>query len=211
MIILARMLNDKVLIDAIKSGEQTAFKMLYDTYANMVYNASLNILQQPADAEDITQEIFIEIYHSINKFKQESSLKTWIYKITVNKCYDGLKKQKAQKRWAKITSLFGDDNKLNFDQAHFEHPGVSLENKEHLHALFKAISKLPLSQQTAFTLCKIEGLSYQEIAAIMNTSISGVESLLFRANRNLRNRLSDYYKNNLEGSASLPAFFLLMF
>ncbi len=189
------MLNDRELIEAILGGDEAAFKMLYNMFTNMVYNTALSILQQQSEAEDITQDVFIEIHKSIGKFRQESTLKTWIYKITITKCYDYLKRQKTKKRFAQLTSLFNKENKLVYDKPHFEHPGVALENKEHASVLFLAISKLTIKQQTAFTLSKIEQLSYQEIAEIMNTTTSSVESLLFRATRNLRITLSEYYKN----------------
>ena len=208
--IIASMLTDKELIEAIMGGDETAFKTLYTMYSNMVYNTALSILQQQTEAEDITQDVFIEIHKSIIKFKQDASLKTWIYRITVTKCYDCLKKQQTKKRFAQLTALFSGENKLLHDKPHFEHPGVALENKEHAAVLFSAISKLPIKQQTVFTLSKIEGLSYQEIAEVMNTTVSSVESLLFRANKNLKRSLSDYYKNNLADSASISALRLLI-
>lgn len=204
------MLKDKELIEAILGGSETAFKTLYTIYSNMVYNTALSILQHQVEAEDITQDVFIEIHKSIKNFKQDASLKTWIYRITVTKCYDCLKKQKTQKRFAQLTSLFSGENKLLHDKPHFEHPGVTLENKEHSAVLFLAINKLPIKQQTVFTLSKIEGLSYQEIAEVMNTSVSSIESLLFRANKNLKSTLSEYYKNNLADSASISALLLLI-
>jgi RNA polymerase sigma-70 factor (ECF subfamily) len=78
----------------------------------------------------------------------------------------------------------------------FYHPGTQLENKEQSAILFKAIDQLPEKQKSAFILHKIEGLSYNEIADILNTSLSSVESLLFRAKQNLQQSLSEYYKNN---------------
>jgi RNA polymerase sigma-70 factor (ECF subfamily) len=189
------MLNDRELIEAILGGDEAAFKTLYTMYTNMVYNTALSILQQQTEAEDITQDVFIEIHKSIGKFRHDSSLKTWIYRITITKCYDYLKRQKTKKRFAQLTSLFNSENKLIYDKPHFDHPGVTLENKENASVLFLAIRKLPIKQQTAFTLSKIEHLSYKEIAEIMNTTLSSVESLLFRATRNLRVTLSEYYKN----------------
>lgn len=77
------------------------------------------------------------------------------------------------------------------------HPGIDLENREKANVLFKAIDMLPENQKVAFTLCKIEDLSYSEISEIMKTSVASVESLLHRAKENLRKHLYIYYKNNL--------------
>lgn len=204
------MLDENDLINGVLNGDESAFKMLYSKYVDIVFNTSLNLLQHKQEAEDNTQEVFIEIYKSIGKFKQEASLKTWVYKITLNKCYDHLKKQKSKKRFAFVTSLFNSENELIHDSPHFNHPGIALENKEHAAALFFAIKQIPQNQQTAFTLSKIEGLSNQEIAAIMNNSVSSVVALLFRANKNLKTSLYSYYKNNLQHGASIPKILLLM-
>ena len=82
------------------------------------------------------------------------------------------------------------------EPANFDHPGIVLDNKEQAVVLFKAIKKLPEKQRVAFTLHKMEGLSYQQIAAIMDTSLFATESLLVRAKNNLKKILQDYYQQN---------------
>lgn len=202
--------NEAKVIAAVKNGDETAFKQLYHTYADRVFNTALSIMQHHEEAEDITQEVFVQVFRSIVQFKEESSLFTWIYKITVSKCADAQKKHRSQKRFAFITSLFAPDDSLKHDAPHFEHPGMAIEHKEHNKALFTALKQLAPKQQMAFTLHKIEGLSYQQTAEAMNTTTAAVESLLFRANENLRALLSSYYKNNIQDSASSLMSFLLM-
>lgn len=204
-------MNEKELIAKIISGEEQAFRELYRVYGNKIYNTCLGMLQQTEEAEDATQEVFIEVFRSIAAFKGQSSLQTWLYRIAISKCLDVQKKKKAAKRFAFVKSLWGAENELEADKAHFDHPGVLLENKEHARVLFLAISQLPKKQQTAFTLNKMEGLTYAEIAEVMQTTTSAVESLLFRANENLRHSLSDYYKNNIQGGASYLLSLLLIF
>ena len=167
-----------------------------DTHQRLVYNTSLGILQNTADAEDLSQEVFVQVFHSIKDFKGDCKLSTWLYRITVTKSLDFLRAKKRKKRFAFIQSLFGDEsNEPLVEQITFVHPGVQLENKERAGILFKAIDKLPENQKTAFTLNKVEGLSYHEIAEVMQTSVSSVESLLFRAKGNLQKHLGEYYKN----------------
>jgi RNA polymerase sigma-70 factor (ECF subfamily) len=191
-------LEDQHLIALIINKDQQAFKTLVELYSNRVYNTILGFVQHNEDAEDLAQEVFIEVYQSIHKFKGESKLYTWIYRIAVTKSLDHLKSKKRKKRFAFLQSIFGNEGtELITDKPHFDHPGVLLENKEHAKVLFYAISKLPENQQTAFTLSKVESLSYQEIAEVMQLSISSVESLLFRAKQNLQKLLKDYYENNL--------------
>ncbi|MES2689505.1 MAG: RNA polymerase sigma factor [Bacteroidota bacterium] len=191
------MQSEQELISNLCAGDENAFRELFNLYADKVYNTALSMLQNQQDAEDITQEVFVEVYRSINKFKGESQLYTWIYRIAISKCTDQIKKQKTKKRFSFLTSLFGDDNTLIHDRPHFEHPGVLAEKKEDSKALFHAIAKLPEKQQSAYTLHKIEQLSQKEVAEVMQTTPSAVESLIGRANENLRRLLSEYYNNTL--------------
>jgi RNA polymerase sigma-70 factor (ECF subfamily) len=94
-----------------------------------------------------------------------------------------------------MSSLFNAYGDLQHDAPNFFHPGVILEQKEKSAILFKAINNLPENQKTAFILSKIEGLSYLEISEVMQTSISSVESLLFRAKQNLQKELSNFFKS----------------
>jgi len=190
-------MSESEIIQNLKSGEQHAFVFLVQHYGPKVLNTSLGILQNLEDAEDITQEIFLEICQSIPQFKGESQLSTWIYKITVNKSLDFLRKKKRKKRMGIFQRLFEQENHMaNAELAHFEHPGIELENKERSVILFQAIDQLPENQKTAFILCKLEDLSYKEISEVMGTSISSVESLLHRAKQNLQKLLRHYYENN---------------
>jgi RNA polymerase sigma-70 factor (ECF subfamily) len=186
-------LTESELIDLLKKKDREAFKEMVETWQDMVFNTAIGLLQNAEDAEDAAQEVFIQVYESVEKFKEESKLSTWIYRITVSKCLDHLRKKKRKKRFAFIQSLYGKNESLVFDPPDFFHPGVKTENKENAAALFKAITKLPENQRTAFVLNKIENLSYREIAEIINSSESAVDSLLQRAKKNLRNELKEHY------------------
>ena len=187
--------NEEQFIKALKSGDAAAFKELVDTFKDKVYNSALGILQNEADAEDTAQEVFIAVHSSIHQFKGESSLSTWIYRITMTRSLDLLRKNKRQKRFGIIKRIFGGDNTEIITPHSFHHPGIQLENKEKAAILFSAIEKLPENQRIAFSLHNIESLSYSEIAEVMNTSLSSVESLIHRAKQNLKKYLSDYYKD----------------
>lgn len=154
------------------------------------------MLQQTHDAEEITQDVFVEVYYSIQTFDERSKLSTWIYRIATNKCLDKIRFNKRKKRSAFIYRLFqGGNDDAVLKKADFYHPGVALEKQESSKALFSAIDQLPEKQKTAFVLFTIENLSYQEIAEVMNSSASSVESLLYRGRENLRKILGEYYKN----------------
>jgi RNA polymerase sigma factor (sigma-70 family) len=171
---------------------------LYHTYKVLVYNVALNYLQNVEDAEEITQDVFVKVYQSIDKFKDQSTLKTWIYRITINQSLDFIKHKNSQKR----SFIFGkkSENEYEINNAsNFEHPGIALENKENGQILFHAINELPENQKTAFILSKFDGLSNPEVAEIMELSISAIESLIFRAKNTLKeklaNKFEEYRKN----------------
>ena len=187
-------MNESELISLLKKKDREAFKVIVQTWQNMVYNTALGILQNQEDAEDIAQEVFIQVFESIATFKEQSKFSTWLYRITISKAMDHIRKKKTKKRFAFIQSLYGKNDGVMIEPPEFFHPGVSLENKENAAALFKAIEKLPVNQKTAFVLSRLEGLSYLEISDVMNLSNSAVDALLQRAKKNLQGSLSEYYK-----------------
>jgi RNA polymerase sigma factor (sigma-70 family) len=169
------------------------FTMLYNEYSVLVYNVALNYLQNVEDAEEITQDVFIQLHTSLHKFQENSSLKTWIYRITINKCLDFIKHKNSQKRFF----IFGEKSKNKLELLNipnFEHPGILLENKEKAALLFEIINELGEKQKTVFLLSKVDGLSNPEIALIMELSVSSVESLVFRAKTILKEKLSNKFE-----------------
>jgi RNA polymerase sigma factor (sigma-70 family) len=185
--------NEAELIYELQQGEQQAFKSVVDLYQDMVYNTIISIVQNETDAEDITQEVFVQVYQSVSSFKGESKFSTWLYRISITKALDNEKRKRRKKRFAFVQRLFGENGEEQYHPVEFNHPGVILDNKEKAGELFKALQKIPDSQRIAFTLSKIEGLSNNEIAEIMNTSFYAVESLLARAKTNLKKELKNYY------------------
>ena len=188
------MLHQEELIAGLQARDESAFRKLVEVWQDMVYNTALGIVQNEEDADDITQDVFIQVYQSVRSFKGESKLSTWLYKITLSKALDHEKKRKRKKRFAFIESLFGNREDEHLHPVDFDHPGVQLEKKERAAELFKALQQLPGKQQMAFTLHKLEGQSYREIADIMGTSLFAVESLMGRAKNNLKKILDHYYK-----------------
>ena len=185
------------LIRKLKQGDQLGFVAVMDQYQHMVYNTAVGIVQNEEDADDITQEVFEQVYLSIGSFKGESKLSTWLYRITISKALDHEKKKKRKKRFGIVQSLFGNSDSEKYTPVEFYHPGVQLEQKERAAELFAALKKLPDKQRVAFTLHKLEGQSHQEIAEIMNKSLYAVEALMGRAKANLKSLLHNYYYENL--------------
>ena len=175
------------------TSNKSDFTTLYNEYSVLVYNVALNYLQNVEDAEEITQDVFIQLHTSLHKFQEKSTLKTWIYRITINKCLDFIKHKNSQKRFF----IFGKKSQNEFEIlniSNFEHPGILLENKEKAAILFGIINDLVENQKTAFLLSKVDGLSNPEIAAIMELSISSIESLVFRAKTTLKEKIANKFE-----------------
>jgi RNA polymerase sigma-70 factor (ECF subfamily) len=176
------------------SSNRSDFIAIYNQYKVLVYNVALHYLQNVEDAEEITQDVFVQIHNSLASFNENSSLKTWIYRITINKSLDFIKHKNSVKRFF----IFGkkSENEKELESlSNFEHPGIDLVNKENAAILFSVINELTENQKTAFILSKIDGLSNPEISEIMNVSISSVESLVFRAKTTLKEKLSNKFEN----------------
>jgi RNA polymerase sigma-70 factor (ECF subfamily) len=171
---------------------QNHFEKLYHEYRVLVFNVALNYLQNLEDAEEVTQDVFVKVYHSLENFNQKASYKTWIYRITINQCLDFIKKKNSQKRFF----IFGQKSQNEQEYLNittFEHPGILMENKEDAAILFEVINTLTENQKTAFLLSKLDGLPNPEIAEIMQLSISSVESLIFRAKAALQEKLAEKF------------------
>jgi RNA polymerase sigma-70 factor (ECF subfamily) len=187
--------NETELIEQLKQGDEAAFKTIVEQWKDMVYNTILGIVQNETEAEDLAQDVFIKVFEKINTFKGDSKFSTWLYRIATTTALDHLRSKKRKKRFGFLQSLGGgNDEKDSIPD--FHHPGVSLDNKERAAVLFKAIESLPENQKTAYTLHKLEGLSYRDVSEVLNTTVSAVESLMSRANQNLRKELEEYYNKH---------------
>lgn len=191
--------KDQMIINLMATDSEAAYRLLVQSYAGFVFNACLNQVPKKEDAEDLTQEVFIAAHQGLTDFEKRSKISTWLYAIILNKCNEFHRKNNRLKRKGHEQSL-DDENVFwtNHPSVNFDHPGAQLERKEHTEILFYAISCLPENQRIAYTLNKIDGQSYAETAAIMEQSVSAIESLIFRANKNLRNLLSEYYQKNFK-------------
>lgn len=187
-------MTEQELIFSLQKGVPAAFKQLVERYQHIVFNTVLGIVQDVQEAEDVAQEVFIQVHISVNGFRGESKLTTWLYRIAITKALDAQRKNQSKKRRADLRAWVGLGDKY-ITAVDFQHPGVTLDNKERAAMLFRAMKKLPGNQLTAFTLIKTEGLTYVEVAGIMEISVKAVEALMHRAKENLRKELTHYFKN----------------
>lgn len=159
------------------------FDEIYFEQHKMVLNLALQYVQNIEDAEEITQDVFVKVFDNLKDVKKEDSIKTWIYRITINQSLDFIKAKKTQKRNF-LSSIFSLTD-IKFEPRIFNHPGIEIEQKEEYQKIFKAINQLSDNQKTAIILLKIESKSQTETAAIMNLNVKAVESLFQRAKKNL--------------------------
>ena len=186
-------MDDTTLIEEIKKGDAGAFEQFVREYQGLVFNTCYSFLNHREDAEDVSQEVFIEAYRSIDSFRGDASLSTWLYRLSMNKSLDFIRAKKRQKRGSGLLSLFDNEKMSKLNVQDSGQPHSQMEDEEKRQILHVAVSKLPERQKKAIILSKFEGLSQEQVAEVLDTTVSSVESLLVRAKRNLRDLLSDYF------------------
>lgn len=166
-----------------QAGDIQAFESLVRKYRNDVYALSYHFVHNREEAWDISQEVFIKAHGSLKKFRGDSSFKTWLLRITANHCKDFLKKRRLP-----TVSL---DGSFQADApAHILNPGERLEASELGAAIEAAINELPEKHRLAFILREFEGMSYQDMAAVMECNLGTVMSRLHHARQKLQNTLT---------------------
>ncbi len=183
-------MDEASLIQALREGRPEAFRTLVTEQGDRVYNTVLGLMQHAEDAEDVAQEVFVSVYQNVGRFRGDAKLSTWIYRIAVTKSLEALRR--GSKKRERVTDSLSEETG-RMPAAQFHHPGVQTENRERAAILFRALNRLPEKQKTAFVLHKAEGLSYGEIAEVMEATLPSVESLIYRARQGLQKLLADYY------------------
>lgn len=186
-------MSETEIIQKLQLGSEQAFRHLVEKYQKLVVNTCFGLLQNTEDAEDIAQEVFIEVFRSIHNFRADAKLSTWLYRIAVNRSLNHIRDNKKRRWFQSFDDVLKEKNAQLQNQAS-ENPGIELENLQRANILHEAIGSLPENQKTAFTLNKYEDLSYKEIAEIMDVSVASVESLIHRAKTGLQKKLYACYK-----------------
>jgi RNA polymerase sigma-70 factor, ECF subfamily len=181
------------LLYKLKAGDKIAFNQLVILYSDRVLNTCYRFLLNREDAEDISQEVFVEVFQSVKSFRGDSKLSTWIYRIAVTKSLDEIKKRKRKKRISELGRILHIDDITDWIAG-----GIladkELQENEKMKEVMIALDKLPDNQRVAFTLSKIEGYSNNEIADIMKTTVIAVESLVSRAKKSAGKELEAILK-----------------
>lgn len=191
-------MSESKIIEKLKKSDEPTFKQLVEDNRKMVVNTCFGLVHSSEDAEDIAQEVFIEVFRSVHKFRADAKLSTWLYRIAVNRSLNFIRDNKKNKWFQSFEDEVVAKNRQlkQLESSKSDQPEYELENKQRAVILHEAINRLPKNQKVAFTLSKYEELSYHEISEVMELSVSSVESLLFRAKKNLQKKLYKCYKKN---------------
>lgn len=173
---------DQQLVERVQRGDKVAFDLLVAKYQRKLGRLISRFVRDPAEAEDVTQDAFIKAYRALPGFRGESAFYTWLYRIGINTAKNHLL---ANKRRAPTTTPFDAEESESFEEASLlrevNTPENELMSKQVVDVVQKSLQQLPEDLRSALTLREIEGLSYEEIASVMNCPVGTVRSRIFRA------------------------------
>ncbi len=173
---------DQQLVERAQRGDKHAFELLVAKYQRRLSRLISRFVRNTTEAEDVTQEAFIKAYRALPAFRGDSAFYTWLYRIGINTAKNYLV---AQGRRAPTSTPFDSDDAEDFEDAALLHEVATPENelmsKQVVEVVNSSLQELPDDLRTALTLREIEGLSYEEIAAVMECPIGTVRSRIFRA------------------------------
>jgi RNA polymerase sigma-70 factor, ECF subfamily len=191
-------MTESELIIKILQGDKDKFRSLVEKYQLMVFRTCMGFLHDKDDADDLTQDIFIQAYQALENFKGDSGFSTWIYRIAVNASLNKVRRNSRNMVLSTLDSMFASGKEKEFTLPVYdnENPESILIKHEHEKWVQEALDGLPENQRTAIVLSKYDDLSQREIAEIMKTTEGAVEALIQRAKANLRLKLSSLNRKN---------------
>ena len=188
--------SEQTLVERLKGKDPAAFEEVMAAYEGKVYRLAFKICNDAAEAEEILQEVFLAIFTKIGGFKENSTLSTWIYRITVNTALMKIRSRNKEKETISLESYFP---KFREDGHHAlpisdwsDRPDERLFNKELIAKIDEAVQKLPEGYRVAFLMKDLEGLSLNEISEILDISIPAVKSRIHRSRLFIRDELARY-------------------
>jgi len=187
-------LSDQELVEQIKAGEKASLEALLGRYQDKVYRLALSFTKNPADAEEVLQDVFLTVYRKITSFEGRSAFSTWLYRITVNTALMKLRgRGPAQESIDEYLPQFTKDGRHARMVVDFtDGPEKLLLRKEREQVLREAIEALPPDYKVVLVLRDLEGLSNEEVAEVVGASVLAVKARLHRARLALRGRLERY-------------------
>ena len=160
--------NDRILLQAAQDGDLDAFEALVRRHQAAVYRVAFRMLRSEVDAQDATQDTFVRAWRGLERFRRDSAMSTWLYRIVTRRCLDVIA---ARRRT--------EDLQIQLDAG--VDPADTAEQRDRLRAVTRAIAGLPGEQRAALVLREFEGLSYDQVADVLNTSVPAVKGRIHRA------------------------------
>lgn len=160
---------DRVLVDAARAGDVEAFEVLVRRHEDRVYRVAFRLLGSDADAQDATQETFVRAWRGLGRFRGDSAVSTWLYRIVTNRCLNMIA------GWRPVASVDPELLLVGSD------PAEITEGRERFAAVARQVASLPPEQRAALVLRDFEGLSYEEVAAALEVSVAAVKGRIHRA------------------------------
>ena len=189
---------DTVLVMECQEGKYEAFDEIVTRYKDGIYNYVRRMISNPEDVEDLAQEVFVRAFSSIKKFRRESNLRTWLYRIATNLCVDKYRRWGLEKKI--LTPIERDEENEYAEPAERNSDPLRACERKELQAVVKdALVKLPDKLRAVVLLYDMEGMSYSEIAETLRCPVGTVKSRLFKARMELRGLLKPYF---LDGTSS---------
>ncbi len=189
-------MSDNDIIKEVLNGNKNQYRFLIEKYQDQVFRTCMGYVHCEEDANDLTQETFIQVYEKINQFQFKAAFSTWIYRIAINISLNHLRKKKGNLFDRIESALDSLTSKPQIQISDGTNPEDLFITNEHTEIISKAIESLSDKQKTAFVLSKYEELPQKEIAAIMQITEGAVESLIQRAKTNLQKKISHILKKN---------------
>ncbi|MBD3291662.1 MAG: sigma-70 family RNA polymerase sigma factor [Armatimonadia bacterium] len=183
----------EMLVERARQGDRAAFGQLVDEYKDKIYNYVARMLNDPYEAEDVTQEAFLRAYRSLPRFRGASSFHTWLYRIASNLAIDVVRKRKRQ------DPTFSLDEPIESDDGEYEReipddtgsPEDRTSTRETRVAVRRAIMELPEKLRDVMILYELQGETYEDIADILDVPLGTVKSRLFNARNRLKESLEE--------------------
>ena len=183
-------LDDVRLMELVAAGDTEAFERLIERHQTLVSGTVGRMLGDNSEVEDIAQQVFVRVWKSARRYVPRAKFTTWLLKITRNLVFNELRRRKRHLLTPWQGAPEGEEMQLRDERA--QTPDASLLEAELQRAIESAIQQLPETQRMAVVLRRYEELSYEEIANVLDQTVPGVKSLLFRARTELRERLKVY-------------------
>ena len=182
-------------IERLKTGDATAFDTLVTRYTGDIYGLLFRITEDAEEAGDLTQETFLSVFKAIKKFRGDADLKTWLFRIAINQSRNRFRwwKRRRREKTVSLDAPIG-ESETPFHETmagNFANPEEKILRREREKFLSQALRDLPENFREAVILCDIEGLSYEEIASVLEINIGTVKSRIARGREELRRKLKD--------------------